>query len=203
MQTRLPRLLRGFTTFAIALLTVVTVAIVVFATVLIGTDESGSAELAVPIQFKIDSDAYSLTSDGWGDGTIIRASGEANFDDPGIGLAIAAGGTILAGLAAAFIALILMRRIFSTMMVGTPFLPENARRIRWLGYMVIGGALVEQIIEIGLGLLVLNSISSTGLDIDYHFDLNLAAVFVGLIILALAEVFRHGTALQADADLTV
>ncbi len=203
MQTRLPRLLRGFTTFAIALLTVVAVAIVVFAAFLIGTDGSGSAELRVPIQFTIDSDSYSLTSDSWGEGTLSSASGEANFEDPGVGLAVAAGATIIAGLAVAFVALILLRRIFSTMIVGTPFLPENARRIRWLGYMAIGGALAEQIIEIGLGMLVLNSVSSTGLEIDYHFNLNLAAVFVGLIILALAEVFRHGTSLQTDADLTV
>ena len=203
MQSRLPRLLRGLTTVSIGLLAAATVAMIVFATFLTGTDEAGSAHLAVPIQFSIDSDAYSLTGDGWGDGTISRASGEAYFEDPGPALTIAAAGTIVAGLAAAFIALILMRRIFGTMIVGTPFIPENARRIRWLGFMVIGAAVVEQVIDIGLGLLVLDNVSSAGLDIDYRFDLNLAAVFVGLIILALAEAFRYGTSLQADADLTV
>jgi hypothetical protein len=203
MQSRLPRLLRGFTTFAIALLTVVAIAVVVLAFVLIRSDGEGSTALAVPIQFTIDADVYSLSSDSWGGGEITRVSGQAAFDDPGLGLAIAAGATIVAGIAAAFVALILLRRIFSTMTVDTPFLPENARRIRWLGFMVIGAAVVEQVIDLGLGLLVLGNVSSTGLDIDYRFDLNLAAVFVGLIILALAEVFRHGTALQADSDFTV
>ena len=42
-----------------------------------------------------------------------------------------------------------------------------------------------------------------GFDIAYRFDLNLADVFVGLIILSLAEVFRYGMTLQADSDLTV
>lgn len=203
MNKRLPRLLRGLTTFSIVLLAAAAILMVVLAVFLIGGDGSSSPDLAVPIQFSIDENAYTLTSDSWGDGTVGRVSGEAQFDETGVGLAIAAGATIIAGLAAAFVVLILLRRIFTTMMVGTPFLPENVLRIRWLGWIVIVAAIVEQFIKVGLGLLVLNNVDSTGLDIDYRFDLNLAALFLGLIILALSEVFRHGMNLQAESDLTV
>ena len=203
MNSRLPRFLRGLTTFAIVLLSAAVVLIIVLAGFLIGGDGSDSPDLAVPIQFSIDESAYTLTSGSWGDGTVGRVVGEAQFSETGFGLAMAAGAAIIAGLAAAFVVLILLRRIFTTMMVGTPFLPENVRRIRWLGWIVIVAAVVEQIIKVGLGLLVLDNVTSTGLDIDYRFDLNLATLFLGLIILALSEVFRHGMNLQAESDLTV
>ena len=203
MNSRLPRLLRGLTTFSIILLSVVVVLMIVLAGFLISGDGSTSPDLAVPIQFSIDDGVYTLSSDSWGEGTVGRVVGEAQFSETGLGLAFAAGATIIAGLAAAFVVLILLRRIFTTMMVGTPFLPENVLRIRWLGWIVIVAAVVEQIIKVGLGLLVLDNVNSTGLDIDYRFDLNLAALFLGLIILALSEVFRHGMNLQAESDLTV
>ncbi|MDH5372392.1 MAG: DUF2975 domain-containing protein [Acidimicrobiia bacterium] len=203
MSTRLPRLLRGFTTLGMVLLAGATIALIILGALLIGNDGLQSADLAVPIQFSVDADAYPLISESWGNGQISRAVGTATFDDPSFGLAIAAAAAVIAGVVAAFIVLILLRRIFGTMVVGTPFLTENVTRIRWLGFIVIGAAVVEQIIQIALGLIVLDNVSSTGLDIAYHFDLNLAAVFVGLIILSLAEVFRYGMTLQADSDLTV
>lgn len=203
MNSRLPRLLRGLTTFSIVLLSVVVVLMIILAGFLISGDGSTSPDLAVPIQFSIDEGVYTLSSDSWGEGTVGRVVGEAQFSETGLALAFAAGATIIAGLGAAFVVLILLRRIFTTMMVGTPFLPENVLRIRWLGWIVIVAAVVEQIIKVGLGLLVLDNVTSTGLDIDYRFDLNLAALFLGLIILALSEVFRHGMNLQAESDLTV
>ena len=203
MNRRLPRFLRGLTTFSMILLSVVVVLMIILAGFLISGDGSTSPNLAVPIQFSIDEGVYTLSSDSWGDGTVGRVVGEAQFSETGLGLALAAGATIIAGIAAAFVVLILLRRIFTTMMVGTPFLPENVLRIRWLGWIVIVAAIVEQIIKVGLGLLVLDHVTSTGLDIDYRFDLNLAALFLGLIILALSEVFRHGMNLQAESDLTV
>ncbi|MFW2338580.1 MAG: DUF2975 domain-containing protein [Acidimicrobiia bacterium] len=203
MNSRLPRFLRGLTTFSMILLSVVVVLMIILAGFLISGDGSTSPNLAVPIQFSIDEGVYTLSSDSWGDGTVGKVVGEAQFSETGLGLALAAGATIIAGIAAAFVVLILLRRIFTTMMVGTPFLPENVLRIRWLGWIVIVAAIVEQIIKVGLGLLVLDHVTSTGLDIDYRFDLNLAALFLGLIILALSEVFRHGMNLQAESDLTV
>ena len=204
MSTKLPRILKALTTVGIGLLAVGVIAIIVLAVFFADGDGTNTRELiALPLQFTIDADAYSLSGESWGAGEITRASGMATFNDPGPGLAIAAAATVIAGAAAALFALVLLRRIFDTMTIGTPFLPENATRIRWLGFIAIGVAVVEQVIEIGLGLLVLDNVSSSGLDIDYHFDLNLGAVFVGLIILALAEVFRHGTSLQAESDLTV
>ena len=204
MSTRLPRILRALTTLGIGLLLVGVIAIIVVAVFFADGEGPNTRELiALPIQFTIDADKYSLSGESWGAGEITRASGMATFNDPAPGLAIAAVATVIAGAAAALLVLVLLRRIFDTMTIGTPFLPQNATRIRWLGFIAIGAAVVEQIIEIALGLLVLNNVSSSGLEIDYHFDLNLGAVFVGLIIVALAEVFRHGTSLQADSDLTV
>lgn len=203
MESRLPRFLRGMTTFALGLLITVSVLIVVLVGFLFLSDATEGPDLPVPIQFTIDTDRYSLESADWGEGTLARVTGEAQFAEPSIGLAVGAGAAIAAGIGAAFLVLILLRRIFTTMRDGTPFLPENVRRIRWLGYIVIAAAVVEQLVTVMLGVVMIDNVTSAGIELNYAFNLNFTAIFLGLIILAIAEVFRYGTNLQSDADLTV
>jgi hypothetical protein len=42
-----------------------------------------------------------------------------------------------------------------------------------------------------------------GIEVMYRTDLGLATAFIGLMVLAVAEVMRHGVRLQDDQDLTV
>ena len=202
MPTRLPRILRGFTTFAIVLLGIATILMLILGVLLIA-DDSPEVDMSLPIQFTLDDASYSLISNSWGDGNIDHVWGVANFANPGPSVTIAVGIVIAIGLANAFFSLILLRRIFATMTVGTPFISKNVTRIRWLGFITIGAGIATELAEVGLGLMVLNNVSSTGLDLDYSFDLNLAIILVGLVILSLAEVFRYGVNLKSDSDLTV
>jgi hypothetical protein len=205
--SRLPRVLVRLTELAIGLLVLATVAsvVVVIAASINGTD----AQLRVPVEFAPDRDTYQLVSDMWGDGVIESAQGSALFEDPGPSLFI---GSAAAGIAIflvpAFLVLILLRRIFSTMAKGTPFVGENTRRIRWIGWLMIIFGVVGQIVRWGLIWFVQSNISATGLDLSLQIDQSLVQpdmtmIFLGLVVLALAEVFRYGSLLQTDSDLTV
>lgn len=90
--------------------------------------------------------------------------------------------------------LIRLRRVVGTVERGDPFHADNPRNLRIVaGLLAIVTAMgwVGQMLAPARGPLVDN------------FDFNLTSWLAVLIILVLAEVFREGTRLRADAELTV
>ncbi|MEM6535683.1 MAG: DUF2975 domain-containing protein [Pseudomonadota bacterium] len=87
-----------------------------------------------------------------------------------------------------------LRRILSTLASGDPFVPENATRL-----MRIAGAiaLVEIIRNIGYVLLV--SLTEAQVDYDFHIGAWIAVV----ILFVLAQVFREGTRLREESQMTI
>ncbi|MEV4163207.1 DUF2975 domain-containing protein [Nonomuraea dietziae] len=90
-------------------------------------------------------------------------------------------------------------RVVRTLRAGDPFIPPNARRFAVIGGLLIGLAvLVPWVEQLAMGGLVsgtpLEGTSITGRD-DFRW-----AGLVGLGVLALAEVFRHGARLRADTE---
>lgn len=207
--SRLPKSLKLITTILLVIM-IFSFVIMIGTAILAGTGalDSGNAEpsISLPIYFVPDSDSYTLTSDAWGNGEIVWASGQVAFESTRVNSV----GTIveivvwllMLGIPAASILLVL-RRIFGSMEKGTPFIPANVNRIRWLAGLLIITAVLAQIVQARIGELILTNIRSSGLDIIYRFELDPTILVIGLIILSLAEVFRYGLELQAEADLTV
>ena len=87
---------------------------------------------------------------------------------------------------------------------GRPFVEENGRRLRTIGLAVVGmwavtvltGAAVHAYAR---GHFVLEEQGSIALG----FDVNPLMLFVGLMLLVIAEVFRIGTRLQEEQDATI
>ena len=91
-----------------------------------------------------------------------------------------------------------LRRVFATLIQGRPFRPENVRRLQ-----VIGAALVVlEIAGYALSWLVGPGLGTT----EPHGragGVNVSGWFSILVVFVLAEVFREGARLQAEAELTV
>jgi len=98
-----------------------------------------------------------------------------------------------------------LRRIFRTLRTGTgnPFTKENASRIRAIGLITIGGTFLRFLAGFILGLLMRVNIMIQGVELSYRSSLHLSSIFMGLVILILAEVFWYGASLQEDQNLTV
>ena len=96
-----------------------------------------------------------------------------------------------------------LRRIFANLKAGQPFIPENARRIRAIGLLVILACLVQSFLGFGLGTILAKNLAIEGVTIRPQLNFGLDGFLIGLVILVLAEVFRYGAALQEDRDLTV
>jgi Protein of unknown function (DUF2975) len=132
----------------------------------------------------------------------IRCSGNVKFTPPSRAfLAFVAGGLTL------FLALTLwvlgqLRAVFRTLRDGQPFVSANATRIRRIAYAVIVGELARSALMY-VGSPFHSGFSAPGLLPDWRPDINFVVLLCGLIVLAIAEVFREGTRLNEEQSLTV
>lgn len=131
----------------------------------------------------------------------------------------AAGGVYLGsqalGLVSAIALLYLLRKIFTTLNIASPFSPSNVRRISVMGLILIAQDLLEFItsfvirplIKPHVAQLTAMSLARNFKGLDFNtFDIQLnieGAWFLGLILLALAQVYRRGIELQAENELTI
>ncbi len=160
--------------------------------------------MTVPIHFVPAEGSMWLTSEEFGRGVVRSAVGWAEFEGVG-GAARAA--TAVAGVAifliAMFLVLHLLRRLLGAVASGTPFIEANVRRIRWIGLIAVGAELAHEAFDHLLQLAIRGGTEATGLTVSPSWNLDPAALLLGLVVIALAEVFRHGSRLQLESDLTV
>jgi hypothetical protein len=100
-------------------------------------------------------------------------------------------------------ALTQLRHVFRSLSRGRPFLPENARRIRRVGYAVIAGELARAAIVYFWSDYTSRHFTANGARFIASTDFNVITIVGGLAILVIAEVFREGTRLQEDQSLTI
>ncbi len=128
----------------------------------------------------------------------------------------AAGGVYLVAQALGLLSLLallsLLRKIFRNLNAASPFNPVNVRRISAMGFILIAQDLLGFGTELTLRPLVkpfitqLSAVSSRK-ELNFNtFEIQLdieGAWFLGLILLALAQVYRRGIDLQTEHELTV
>lgn len=110
---------------------------------------------------------------------------------------------ILPMLAVALVVIHNLRRVFSSLVEETPFLADNVRRVRIIGAAVIAGTVFNGILHTIIGAYLSNAIQLPGLELQANVSLNFTSIFLGAVILILAEVFRLGAEMQEEQDLTV
>ncbi len=89
-----------------------------------------------------------------------------------------------------------LRRIFATLTAGDPFHPENVRRLRVIGLMLMA-------LEVGRYPMALAKSWLFPHADPRYFSPNPTAWFAVLVVFVLAEVFREGARLRRDAELTI
>jgi len=97
----------------------------------------------------------------------------------------------------------LLQGLLRTVRDGHPFVVANARRVRTIGWLVIGGEIARAVIVFLENDYARRYFSVEGLQFTAHADFSVSAIVEGLIILVIAEVFRAGTRLDEDQSLTV
>jgi Protein of unknown function (DUF2975) len=88
--------------------------------------------------------------------------------------------------------------IIDTVKVGSPFIIENAKRLREMGWLVLAS---EALALLGMPLSVwLEQSLGEG---DYKFTLSFDAIITALLLFILARVFQQGAQMRDELEGTV
>lgn len=96
-----------------------------------------------------------------------------------------------------------LRRIFQRARSGAPFDAINARRLRWLGFLALALAVLRALMELVASVVVRGHLISETLAVPLGLSVDGSLVIFGLVLLALAAIFRRGAELEEDQSLTV
>jgi hypothetical protein len=114
---------------------------------------------------------------------------------------------ILGQCALFFIGLVQMANIFEDVSRGKPFIIENARRLRIVGYCMAGGAIFKVLVQTAIMLLFKNEIMMKEAAFAWYWFVKSVfspgLFFGGLVVIVISEVFRLGNKLQEEQELTV
>ncbi len=95
-----------------------------------------------------------------------------------------------------------LRLIFLSFAKNEPFVEFNITRIRKIGFILIGYALAQLLYHIALNQYLINHFKWSN-DILLTYSFNLSALFTGVTLIVVAEVFKLGTSLDNEQKLTI
>ncbi len=97
-----------------------------------------------------------------------------------------------------------LRAIFGSLRDADPFVPENAGRIRNVGLTIIAFELsFHAYFFCSYFLFVVGRVSLDGVRMSPRFDPSFVAIFAGIALVLVAEVFRIGSRMRDEQQLTV
>ncbi|MDW7739691.1 MAG: DUF2975 domain-containing protein [Bacillota bacterium] len=111
---------------------------------------------------------------------------------------------VLPLLAIGLLVIYQLRKILATLVDETPFTIDNARRIAVIGYSIIAATIIRAVLNMLIGLYFSSTVNLPGLELYANIRLeDFSGILIGALVLILAEVFKHGSRLQEEQDLTV
>lgn len=96
-----------------------------------------------------------------------------------------------------------LRQLFRSLSRNLLFVPENVRRIRWVGIAIVFGELARSGLVYFCSYYTSLYYTANGLRFVPSIDLSVTTVVSGFAILVIAEVFREGTRLREEQSLTI
>ncbi len=108
---------------------------------------------------------------------------------------------VIAGLVLAM--LHQLRQLFRSVREGTPFDATNAVRLRWLGLLLLALAILNTVAGAAISLAVRGAVADGSVRVPASLNVDMTMVFVALVLLALAEIFRRGAELEHESALVI
>lgn len=98
-----------------------------------------------------------------------------------------------------------LRRIFSTLIAGDPFVPENAGHLRVIAIAIAGYQVLRHVTQgaVAMLLTMMDQPVLGGLELSATANIDLGAWFAVAALLVLAEVFREGAKMRQEQKLTI
>ncbi len=138
---------------------------------------------------------------------LLHVYGEFSYLNMPRGMVLAIFFRLFVQCALFFIGIVQMVNIFEDVSRGKPFVRENARRLRIVGYAMAGGAIFTLLSQAGVMLLFMDEIMMKEATFAWYWYIKAVfspgLLFGGLVVIVISEVFRLGNKLQEEQELTV
>lgn len=183
-------------------LSILAAVLLVVVLALVGRMEGENLSQSLPVFFSIDPSVYEVESSSGGEiaATIGEARGTLTIQGGAKDLSFLPILLVLPFLAVVVVVLHWLRRIFRRLREGRPFVPENARHLRWIGFAVLGGEIVWATFVYWSTRLVVADFTASGVTLDAQFAPRMPVLLAGLVVLVVAEVFREGAQMKSDLE---
>ena len=110
-------------------------------------------------------------------------------------------------IVAVFIFILLqLRHFLASLTEGKPFIPANARRIRTIGIIIIASELFFKLAMFVGALIIDGAVKIEGTKLAWGkliAEIRLPTIFLGIVVLIIAEIFRLGVGMREDQELTI
>lgn len=112
---------------------------------------------------------------------------------------------LVAEIIAVMIVIDRLRRIFSTLIAGDPFVPENAGHLRIIALAIAGFQILRHVTQgaVAMLLTMLGQPVIGGQELTASWNVDLGAWFAVAALMVLAEVFREGAKMRQEQKLTI
>jgi hypothetical protein len=109
------------------------------------------------------------------------------------------------GLLVGFYMLLQIRAVFASLAEGKNFESQNSARIKKIGYIAIGWALVSPLLQYFGGQAILReySLELQGIVLNPAFELNGGSIFIGLVLIVLSGVLNEAAGINESHQLTI
>jgi hypothetical protein len=109
----------------------------------------------------------------------------------------------LASRASRALVLYFLVRMLRPLKTGEPFHPKAPNQLRMIGGTVVLAALLRTLLCTALWKTGIQTSTFFGLSVSVHPSLDTDAIFLGILLFVLAQIFNLGHALKTDSELTV
>jgi len=161
--------------------------------------------MTIPVAFSIEPEAHRIEAPAIGvdRAEILNAHGQLRF--PSTNGPFLFGNAVLLMVLFAAVSWILheLRAVFRTLRDNRPFVPANALRLRRIGFSIIAAEIMSSAIVYFENRYAVTHFAASGLRFEASPHLDFVVIVLGLIVLAIAEVFAAGTRLDEDQTLTI
>lgn len=96
-----------------------------------------------------------------------------------------------------------LRQMLGSLREGKPFDVDNATRLRWIGVLLVAGSLAFELVFQVLSFAAVDSLTDATIGSAVPPIHMIGDVLMGLALIVLAEIFRHGAELEHDQSLVV
>jgi hypothetical protein len=147
--------------------------------------------------------ARQVPGKGFSNARLVRAIGELRVDTAHWEMFVASMSPRIIVLLAVMSGVWMMRGVVVSVIDGRPFDRRNGRRIRAVGWIMVGMGIVYPLSQYVVGSWLLSRIEIVGSKLTPVWGPNTDAITGGLLIVLLGAVFGHGARIEEERALTI